>query len=116
MKVLVARLCPILCDPMDCGPPGSAVHRILQARILEWVAIPFSRDLLNPGIELRFPALQAESLPSEPPGRPYGPMDVDNLISISSAFSKASLYIWKFLVHVLLKPSLEDFEHYFASM
>ena len=33
----------ILCDPMDCSPPGSSVHRILQARILEWVAIPFSR-------------------------------------------------------------------------
>ena len=39
-----------------------------------------------------------------------------NLISGSSAFSKSSLYIWKFLVHVLLKPSMENFEHYFASM
>ena len=35
--------CPTLCDPMDCSPPGSSVHGILQARILEWVAIPFSR-------------------------------------------------------------------------
>ena len=43
------------------------------------------------------------------------PMDVGNLISGSSAFSKPSLYIWKFSVHVLLKPSLKDFEHYFAS-
>ena len=43
-------------------------------------------------------------------------MDVGNLIPVSSAFSKSSLYIWKFLVHVLLKPSLEDFEHYFDSM
>ena len=41
--VLVAQSCPTLCDPMDCGPPGSSVHGILQARILEWVAIPFSR-------------------------------------------------------------------------
>ena len=40
--------------------------------------------------------------------------DVGNLISGSSAFSKSSLYIWKFLVHVLLKPGLENFEHYFA--
>ena len=40
--------------------------------------------------------------------------DVGNLISGSSAFSKSSLNIWKFLVHVLLKPSLENFEHYFA--
>ena len=44
------------------------------------------------------------------------PTDVGNLISGSSAFSKTSLTIWKFTVHVLLKPGLEDFEHYFASM
>ena len=44
------------------------------------------------------------------------PMDVGNLTSGSSAFSKTSWNIWKFKVHVLLKPGLEDFEHYFASM
>ena len=42
--------------------------------------------------------------------------DVSNLISVSSAFSKTSLNIWKFTVHVLLKPGLENFEHYFASV
>ena len=42
-KVLVAPLCLTLCDPMDCSLPGSSVHGILQARILKWVAIPFSR-------------------------------------------------------------------------
>ena len=41
--VLVTQLCPTLCDPMDRSPPGSSVHGILQGRILEWVAIPFSR-------------------------------------------------------------------------
>ena len=41
----------------------------------------------------------------------YDPSDVDHLISGSSAFSKSRLYIWKFLIHVLLKPSLKDFEH-----
>ena len=46
----------------------------------------------------------------------YDPVDVGNLISGSSAFSKSSLYIWKFSVHVLLKPSWEDFEHYLAGM
>ena len=46
----------------------------------------------------------------------YESVDFGNLISGSSAFSKSSLYIWKFLVHILLKPSLKDFEHYFASM
>ena len=44
------------------------------------------------------------------------PTDVGNLISGSSAFSKSSLNIWKFMVHVLLKPGLENFEHYFASV
>ena len=46
----------------------------------------------------------------------YDPTDVGNLISGSSAFSKFSLKIWKFSVHVLLKPSLEIFDHYFASV
>ena len=46
----------------------------------------------------------------------YGPTYVANLISGSSAFSKSSLNIWKFLVHVLLKPGLKNFEHYFASV
>ena len=49
--------------------PGSSVHGILQARILEWVAFPSPGDLPNPGIEPRFPALQADSLPTEPPGK-----------------------------------------------
>ena len=45
---LVTRWCPILCNPMDCSPPGSSVHGILQARILEWVAISFSRGYSQP--------------------------------------------------------------------
>ena len=65
---LVTQLCLTLCNPMDCGPPGSSVHGILQARILEWVACPPPVDLPNPGIEPRPPTLQAESLPSETPG------------------------------------------------
>ena len=44
------------------------------------------------------------------------PADVGNLISGSSAFSKTSLNIWKFMVHILLKPGLENFKHYFTSM
>ena len=46
----------------------------------------------------------------------YDPTDVGNLKSGSSAFSKCSLNIWKFMIHVLLKPGLENFEHYFASV
>ena len=50
------------------------------------------------------------------PSPTHGTMDVSNLISASSAFSKPNLYIWKFLVHILLKSSLKDFEHYLALM
>ena len=61
----VAQSCLTLCDPMYF-----TVHGILQARILVWVDFPFSRDLPNPGIEPRSPALQADSLPAEPPEKP----------------------------------------------
>ena len=44
MSVLVTQSCLTLCDPMDCSPPGSSVHGILQARILEWIAISSSRE------------------------------------------------------------------------
>ena len=44
----VAQSCPTLCDPMDCSPPGSSAHEILQARILEWVAISFSKGSSQP--------------------------------------------------------------------
>ena len=65
-----AQSCPTLLDPMDCSPPGSSVHGILQARILEWVAISFSRGSSRPRIESVSPALQADSLLSIPQGRP----------------------------------------------
>ena len=55
---------------MGCSPPGSSVHEISQARILEWVAISFSRGSSDPGIEPRFPVLQADSLPTELQGKP----------------------------------------------
>ena len=58
---LVAQSCPTLCDPMDCSPPGSSVHGISQARILEYV--PSSGDLSNPWIKPLSPALQVDSLP-----------------------------------------------------
>ena len=64
-NVLVAWLCPTLCDPMDYNLPGSSVHGIVQARILEWVAISFSRGSSWPKDWTRSPALQADSLLSE---------------------------------------------------
>ena len=68
--MVVTQSCPILCDSMECSLPGSSVHGILQARILEQVAIHFSGDLPDPGIESVSCALQADSLPSEPPEKP----------------------------------------------
>ena len=77
----VAQSCPTLCDPMDY-----TVHRILQARILEWVAFPFSRGSSQPRDLARSPAVQADSLPAEPQGKP-------ELQSKSGGFYKASILI-----------------------
>ena len=70
MFLLVTQSCLTLCDPMDCSLPGSSVHGILQARILKWVAISFTRGLPDPGIKPRSPILQADFLPSDPPEKP----------------------------------------------
>ena len=66
----VAQSRPTLCDPVDCSPPGSSVHGILQARVLEWGATAFSRGSSLPRDRTRSPALQADPLPPEPPGKP----------------------------------------------
>ena len=66
---LVAQSCPTVCDPSDYSLPGSSVHRVFQARILEWVAISSSGDILNPGIKpvlLLSPALLVDFLPTKP--------------------------------------------------
>ena len=70
VNVLVAQSGPTLCDPMDCSPPGPSVHGIFQEE--HWSGLPFSptSDLPNSWIQPRSPALQADSLLSEPPGRP----------------------------------------------
>ena len=67
MHAKLLQSCQTLCDPMDCSLPGSSVRGILQAKILEWVAMPSSRGSSQP----RFLALQEDSLPSEPPGKPF---------------------------------------------
>ena len=68
-----AQSCPTLCDPMHYIPPGSSIHGIFQARILEWVAISLSRGLPNPGIKAVSPvspALQMDFLPLSHLGSP----------------------------------------------
>ena len=60
---LITQSCPTLCNPMDCGPPGSSVHGISVAKILEWVAISFSRGFSHQGLNSRLLHWQADSSP-----------------------------------------------------
>ena len=83
---------------MDRSLPGSSVHEILQARILEWVAVPFLREFVSPRIKPKSPALQADFfLPSEPPGKPvYGLVHVKlnrNVCSGSGTRSGVSTFL-----------------------
>ena len=77
-------VCPTLCNPMDCSLPISSVHRIFQTRILEWIAIPFPGNLPHPEREPRSPALQPDSLLSEPPGK--CPINDLQLSSVTQSF------------------------------
>ena len=74
MCAKLIQLCPTVCDPMEWSPPGSSVHGILQAGILEWVTMPFSGgNLPDPGIKPvspESPALQVDSLPWSHQGSP----------------------------------------------
>ena len=93
---LVAQSCLTLYNPKDCSPLGSSVHGILQARIVEWVAMSSSRDLPNPGIKPRSPALQEDSLPSEPPGKPkntgVGSLSILQGIFLTQEWNRALLH------------------------
>ena len=127
----VVQSCLTLCDPMDCSPTDSSIHGIFQARILEWVAISFSRRSSWPRDRIQVSCIAGRHFPIWTTREAlvneaevddflefscffYNPMDVDSLISDSSAFSKSSLNIWKFSVPDLLKPHLENFENYLA--
>ena len=98
----VAQLCPTLSDPMDCSLPGSSVHGIFQARVLEWVAIAFSIPspwgLPNSGIKHRSSALQVDSLPVEPQGKCRTGEDFSNYETQSlyrAGSTTACLSFWK---------------------
>ena len=67
---LVTQTCPSLCVPTDCSPPGFSVHGIPQAKILEWIAIPFFWGSPQPRDQTQIPTLQAGSSPYELPGKP----------------------------------------------
>ena len=85
---------------MNYSPPGSSVYEIFQARVLEWVAIAFSRDLSNPGVKPGSPALQEDSFTTwatrEAQGKHYAPIKIENkqgflLPSLNVSWSKSSL-------------------------
>ena len=88
-------------DPMDCSPPGSSVHEILQARILEWVTISFSRESFWPLTEPGSPSSQADSLPSDHQGCPGG-------ILLSHEKERCLLFaMWMDLESIMLKNKVE---------
>ena len=67
---------------MDCSPPGSSVHEIRQARILEWVAIPFSRGSSQPWDRIQVSHIAGRFLPSEEPGKPWVPLEDTKLTCV----------------------------------
>ena len=69
---LVAQLCPTLCNPMDCSPPGSSVRGVSQARILAQVAISFSRGSFWPRNQTHICCIAGRFFTAEPPGKPMG--------------------------------------------
>ena len=79
----VAQSCPTLCDPMDCSLSGSSTHGIFQAECWSGLPFPSPGDLPNPGIEPGSPALPADALPSEPPGKPQGSCGVWHQLNIT---------------------------------
>ena len=94
LKERVAQLCPSLFDSMDYSPPGSSVHGMLQARILEWVATSFSRGSSHPRIKPRSPGWQADSLPAELPGKPHLYVGIYKLELVSSTEVR-ECYFWE---------------------
>ena len=108
--VLVTQSCPALCDPMDCSPPGSSA--IEFSRQEYWSGQPFLSpgDLSNPRIEFRSPTFQADSLPSEPPGKPF-------FISSTLHFSVFRSSFLSFAISLLIKKSFNNsYSPYFLAV
>ena len=105
------QLCLTLCDPMDCSPTGSSVHRTLQARALEWVVIPFSRRSSQPRGWTNvsyIPCTQVGSLSLVPPGKPLISVYLSSkLLKLHTLSMYSFLYVnhasikWVFLKHLL---------------
>ena len=105
LKEKVAQLCPTLCYPMNY-----TVHGILQARILKWVAFPFSGGSSQP----RSPALQVDSLPAEPPGKPQntgvGSLSLVQWIFPTQELNQGLLHCRQILCQLSYQGSLKSAE------
>ena len=93
---LVAKLYLTSCNPVDCKPPDFSVHGIWQARILEWVAISFSKGLPDPGIKPASTALAGQFFTTEPPGSP----ELFELFVYFANQALVSHIIWKYFLPV----------------
>ena len=91
------QLCPTPCNPVDRSPPDCSD----QARILEWVAFPSPGYLPNPGIKSGSPTLQADSLPSEPPGKPK--TKIVNELIISAHYHYQFVFLFLFFIQDILR-------------
>ena len=96
---LVAQSCPTLFDPMDCSSPSSSVHGILQARILEWAAISYSRGSISPGMESTSPALLHWQADSSWLSHLGSPGVVSTLIIVDEPVSLSWTGSWSQLYH-----------------
>ena len=99
---LVTQSCLTLCNPMDYNPSGSSASAVFQARILEWVAIPFSRGSFWSRDWTQFPALQADSLPFEPPVKPWCFLRVSNNFDMALFSYPQGPHVWAISVHHIL--------------
>ena len=98
VEVLVTLSCPTLCDPMSYGPPGSSVHGILQARILEWVAIPFFRWSSQPRDQTQASCIKVRLCHLSHQGSPSlirVAVSTIYSVNITSILQKVWLTLWK---------------------
>ena len=108
------RFCLIFRNPMDCSPPGSSVHGILQTRILEWVPCLPPGELNNPGIEPGSCTLHAGSLPYDPPGKPQILVNVwhrtylPNFFFLMLTTFKIYATVWMNLENIMLSKETKE--------
>ena len=110
MCVLVTQSCPILCNPLDCSPPGSSVHGILQAGILQWVTISFSRGPSQPRDWTQVSFIASRCFTSELLGKP-------NVLNTILKVKNRKLYEYRMVVSAVYPHDLVyDWELWFFAL